>query len=415
MDTRAFLNETLNSRTDRSPPVHFAGREREIGLILARAEGAGTPNAGATVVVQGAPGAGKTALLLEAGRRFEARGEARAIYLGAPWNRSGEGAVLERLAHTAFGAPHAEFRSTQTVTKGANVSARVASGSAARSVATSPADLRDWIGLENRYADEADRATRSLVLVDESQTFEDDAGSLLKALHTQNCFPFLLVCGGLGDTKERLARLGLSRLGNDATIHLGAMTDDDVREAAHQTLQWTVKQSTAPAVRHTSAQLDAWADAIARRSLGWPQHLASHMMGVWKALAATEALELSEDNLSAALGHADAYCAAYYADRLVASGTDPRIALAAHEALAPIPRGATFDGIADIIDQAVAVLPSNSRRRHERAFTDAADCLSRMIHAGLIEVQPDGFSLTSPIPTMTAHLRNAVQRMRELG
>ena len=73
-----------------------------------------------------------------------------------------------------------------------------------------------------------------MILVDECQTFERDAGSLPKALHTQNQFPFLLVCGGLSDTAERLAALGLSRLGNDALIDLGELSIGEARESARQ-------------------------------------------------------------------------------------------------------------------------------------------------------------------------------------
>ena len=69
MDTRAFLKETLNRRTDRSRPVHFAGRLHELDVILSRAEHAQSGSAGSTVVIQGATGAGKSALLDEAARR----------------------------------------------------------------------------------------------------------------------------------------------------------------------------------------------------------------------------------------------------------------------------------------------------------------------------------------------------------
>ena len=71
MDTREFLKDLVRSREDRSAPVRFAGRQDEIGLILSRADRMGDDeSAGLTVIVQGAPGAGKTALLNEVSKRF---------------------------------------------------------------------------------------------------------------------------------------------------------------------------------------------------------------------------------------------------------------------------------------------------------------------------------------------------------
>ena len=238
MDTRGFLKETLNRRTDRSRPVHFSGRLHELDVILSRAEHAQSGGAGSTVVIQGAPGAGKSALLDEAARRFEAAGaDRKATYLGTPWKRAGESLVLERLAREAFAEPEGSFRTTRTV-------------------ATPPVELPDWVGFENRYASRAQEAARTLILVDECQTFENDAGSLLRALHTQNQFPFLLVCGGLSDTAERLASLGLSRLGNDALIDLGKLSIAEARESALQTLAWTLKNADDPPIRHTESQID---------------------------------------------------------------------------------------------------------------------------------------------------------------
>ena len=165
MGTRAFLKETLIRRTDRSRPVHFSGRLHELDVILSRAEHAQSGSAGSTVVIQGAPGAGKSALLDEAARRFEAAGaDRKATYLGTPWKRAGESLVLERIAREAFAEPEGSFRTTQTLAKGASVSAKVATGTRSQTVATPPVDLPDWVGFENRYASRAPEAAHTLVL-----------------------------------------------------------------------------------------------------------------------------------------------------------------------------------------------------------------------------------------------------------
>ena len=72
---------------ERGAPVAFAGREREIDFAISQLEAwrpGTTP--GRTVVAQGAPGAGKTALLGEIARRLPERlPVAAAIYMPTPW------------------------------------------------------------------------------------------------------------------------------------------------------------------------------------------------------------------------------------------------------------------------------------------------------------------------------------------
>ena len=410
MDTRAFLKETLNRRTDRSRPVHFSGRLHELDVILSRAEHAQSGSAGSTVVIQGAPGAGKSSLLDEAARRFTATGaDRKAIYVGTPWKRVGENLVLERLAREAFAEPEDSFRATQTLAKGASVSAKVATGTRSQTVATPPVDLPDWVGFENRYANRTREAARTLLLVDECQTFEDDAGSLLRALHTQNRFPFLLVCGGLSDTSERLATLGLSRLGNDALIELGELSIDEARESAQQTLGWTLENAADPPIRHTEAQIEQWADQLSSESLGWPQHLASYMAGAWHALSATTNLELSETNLGIALDRGRRLCSTYYANRLQAAKTDPRVALAVHIELAD---EGTQAKAYDAIKNAVGKLPEAARAAHEYNHPGGPmDCLSAMLKAGVVSRSPDGIHMRSPIPTMTDYLAQAARQI----
>ena len=408
MDTRAFLKETLNRRTDRSRPVHFSGRLHELDVILSRAEHAQSGAAGSTVVIQGAPGAGKSALLDEAARRFEAAGaDRKAIYMGAPWKRAGESLVLERLAREAFAEDEGSFRTTQTLAKGASVSAKVANGTRSQTVATPTVELADWVGYENRYAGRAREAARTVILVDECQTFEKDAGSLLRALHTQNQFPFLLVCGGLSHTAEHLASLGISRLGDDALVDLGQLSIEEARESALQTLAWTLRNAADPPIRHTESQIERWADQLSSESLGWPQHLASYMAGAWHALSDTTNLELSEANLGTALDQGRRLCSAYYANRLQAAKTDPRVALAVHVELADT---GTQDKAYEAIKNAVGKLPEAARASHEYNHPGGSmDCLTAMLKAGVVSRSPDGIRIRSPTPTMTDYLAQAAR------
>lgn len=403
-DTRAFLEETLSWRKDRSSPVHFAGRASEMAAILSTVANAQPGAAGLTLVVQGAPGSGKTALLREAARRFEAAGNGnRAIYIGDPWPAAANRQTLERIASAAFGIPPGEFRNTETSSRGARMSASVVQASNMRSQTTSPAMLNSWLDFENAFAPRVADCARTLVLVDESQNFED--GTLLRALHTQHTFPFLLVCGGLSNVRDRLMELGISRLSNNAVMHLGSLEGSDAREVALRTLRWTVEQGTVPPIRHTHRQVADWADAIAEASMGWPQHLSSYLTGMWQALAESESVELSSRNMEAALRNGGLLCAAYYADRITAAKVDPRIALAVHQALAGSGLDA-YDRAFEAIEAAVAGLPRSARLAHDHNHpSGTVECLARLLKSGVVETKRDGFSMGSPIPSMTEYLR----------
>ena len=402
-DTRTFLKETLSWRRDRSSPVHFAGRETELDAILATAGSVQSGSAGLTLIVQGAPGSGKTALLREATRRFEAAAQGnRAIYIGDPWPASADRQMLERLAAAALDLPADAFRSTETSTQTGRVSANVVQGGYARSQATVPATLNSWLDFENAYAHRVDDCARTLVAIDESQNFEH--GAFLRALHTQHTFPFLLVCGGLSNTHDQLVALGISRMSNNAILHLGGLDDGAARESAFGTLEWTIAQASAPPIRHTRHEIEHWADAIAAASMGWPQHLSSYMTGTWQALAESESIDLSERNLATALGHGRALCAAYYADRITSAKVDPRIALAVHQALARS-GVAAYDRAFEAIETAVSELPRSAKQAHAHNHPGGTvECLEKLLRSGVIETKPDGFSMGSPIPSLTAYL-----------
>ena len=63
--------------------------------------------------------------------------------------------MLERLAREAFAGPEGSFRTTQTLAKGASVSAKVATGTRSRTVAPPPVEL-PRVGFENRDAGRAE-------------------------------------------------------------------------------------------------------------------------------------------------------------------------------------------------------------------------------------------------------------------
>lgn len=409
MDTRDRLRTFGTPIRDRAAPVHFAGRQDELDHLLVNAW---HPEAGNTMVVQGAPGAGKTSLLREAAARFQAAG-GRALLYDAPWSKAGEDDVIRDIAAAALDLDPGVFSTTEQSAKTAKGSIAGVGGSMTKTVRTPPVELTRWTAFVRRYREVATDSRTVLVLVDECQNLDDDAGELIHALHTQSDFPFTLVCGGLSDTKDKLRDIGVSRLGGDAILRIGALTRDEASESVLNTLHWTLKRCTQPPIRHRDDQVGRWTDELAQASLGWPQHVASYLSGAWRALASAERLDLGDErNLEAALVQGGELCRDYYQGRVDASQTDPAVILAAHAALPA--GGDVFVRVCTAVDEAVERLPAARRGLHRRNHPEGTlECFAKMLKAGVIEERGDE-RLGIPIPSMTAHLEDIIVR-RQAG
>ena len=415
MRTREWLRQQGEFDKDRAPPECFAGRADELATIIRRAA-RNVP--GNTMVLQGAPGAGKTTLLREAASRFAASGSAALFYDG-PWSRDEESGVLRDLARAALGVDAGHFATAATSARSAKDSILGLGGSVTRKTDTPPTELAHWTDFIRHFTGEAADARPVLILVDESQNFEPDAGRLVRALHAQAEFPFTLVCGGLTDTRDKLREIGISRLGADATLRIGALAMDEARESIRGTLSRMIEVCKDPPIGGSVENLDRWTAELASASFGWPQHVASILAGACRALADGERLDLGDErNLTQTLAYGRRLCAAYYEGRIDASRTEASIILAAHRALqggrgseqsaeSPHARDA-FDAVYDAIEQAVENLPKARRARHGDAHPDGTlGCYKAMLKAGVIE-ERDGERLAVPIPSLTAHLERVV-------
>ena len=411
MDTRQWLRDQGTFDKDREAPVYFAGRLAELDKILTRAAKGLSGN---TIIVQGAPGAGKTSLLREAARRFEAAG-GRALFYGSPWSKGAEGGVIQDIALAALDVEADVFATTRTSAVSARGTVGAVGGTVTKSAQSPPIAVPHWTDFARRFADRAPDCRPVLILADESQNFADDAGELVQALHTQAEFPITLACGGLSDTLNRLREIGISRVGGDSILRIGALTKEEATDAIQHAMSWSLEQCMAPRIRHTAAQVEHWAEFLANASLGWPQHLASYLVGAWRALAEAERLDLgAQSNLDAAVAYGDRLCAAYYEGRVAAAQTDPAVILAAHRALQNGPEeGDDLARVADAVDQAVTTLPRVRRELHRNRHPDGTlECYAKMLKAGVLEEAGDGERLRAPIPSLTAYLQDIVDRRR---
>ena len=289
----AFMN-----RGDREDAVFFVGRDHEIGAVerlctrafdLARS---GKAARGATCLFQGAPGAGKTALLLELQYRW----------LGTPATddapaRSGSGAVLPVVVHWSdLGSEETVVRAIlkavdsgldeayrQTRSSDANVSAGVAGWFRAgkRSGQTTSPPALTFVELAEAVASFHGGSWPGPVclMVDEIQATEQGHASVLGRVHEGvPGLPIVPVLAGLGSSEDRLSSLnvGLSRLTARSVHHIGALTHAEAREAVDRML-------AAYRIDRHGKSTD-WPETLATWSEAWPQHLHNSMRALAEGL-----------------------------------------------------------------------------------------------------------------------------------
>ena len=391
---RAFALED-----DRLPPPAFVGRQGIIADIehaVAQAAAGGTAVRGRTRLVFGAPGAGKTALLNELARRWRARAADGDASAPVPVDcQPGDLASPVAFTEAVLSAlvPDSPYDAAKsTTTEGGGGVPGVAGLSVSRT--TSVPSLVDsvragrtpWAAI--REATRPERLTRPVVLlVDEVQNMPGDPGGegrtrLLGEVHDgRHGLPVVAVLGGLGDSKQIMARRGISRFARDAVHSLPLLTEAESGEAVKRFL-----------ARHRVAG-DGEAKALWRRRIaeacnGWPQHLHNYLCGAARALADAGG-DLEHADLDVALAAGDDWRRQYYDARLEGVNADfPAVA----EVVGRIPEsGAAMHRIVEWCREATGTAAQGN------------DLHARMIHDGVLQEMPGGL-VTCPIPSFRRYI-----------
>ena len=384
---RAFALED-----DRLPPRAFVGRQDIIADIehaVTQAAAGGTAVRGRTRLVFGAPGAGKTALLNELARRWRARaadGDASApVPVDCEPGDLTSPVAFTEVVLSALVPDSSVDVAKVTTTEGGGGIPGVAGLSVSRT--TSVPSLVDsvqagrtpWAAV--REATQPERLARPVVLlVDEVQNMPGDPGGdgrtrLLAEIHGgRHGLPVMAVLGGLGDSKQMMARRGISRFARDAVHSLPLLTEAESGEAVKRflALHRVVGDGEAKAL---------WRRRIAEACNGWPQHLHNYLCGVARALADAGG-DLEHADLDVALAAGDDWRRQYYDARLEGVNADfPAVA----EVVGRIPEsGAAMHRIVEWCREATGTAAQGS------------DLHARMIHDGVLQEMPGGL-VTCPI------------------
>lgn len=256
-DVRRAL-ERLAEIGDRAAPVVFAGRAAEFALLESAVRGVQRGENGRTVVVQGVPGVGKTALRDE----FAARSLARDA-------NDGKAVMPVKLNASSLGfKPIAIVEQVDRAFRALDSSDWWAASRAPDSLGVV---LDDYVG--ERLGR---RGSTIALLVDEAQNLQDTptVRAHLEELHNDGAgeTPMMLVCFGLGNTVDRLTDLGLSRLASGHVRTIGVLSNEEARQAVVGTLEDALAGHTFDE-RERSNWINDAANVILEDSGNFPHHL----------------------------------------------------------------------------------------------------------------------------------------------
>jgi len=364
---------------DRGRARFFHGRKRELDGLREVRQHALRSRGGTIFLVQGAPGAGKTALLHECGRHAERDGwRVAAIRNNALYDPA---ALAEQL-----GIPYAEREVTE---RGRAIGGRLRGFIAGGSVKRTKRQTSQHRGPSViQILEGAAGSSGLLLMLDEAQTLDAEADGPHKAVLMQHLTaihngdvgaPVVLLAAGLGISKGVFSRLGVSRFIGRGVIHLGPLAPEAERAVIRD---WLVD---AAGKRGEPRHLTLWTDAIAAECYGWPQHIAFY------TAAAAHWLNNSNGMLTARVP-AEVLAAGregrveYYEGRVEGIKREDRVALA--NMLVTSERGAALERS--------KVLAAFSEHQGP---TVASVTFQHALHKGVVVERRDGrFAL--PIPSM---------------
>ncbi len=319
---------------------------------------------GTTFVIQGAPGAGKSALLGECEKLAQRQG----------WK-------TVKIKPPAFWDPSA-LRDFIGLRKFSITGGSLQIGP--KNIASAAVNV-DWS--RKTILKTLRKGKQPLLLtLDEAQTLgtgnappSDHTGTainVLDAIHNGELdWPVILIAAGLGTTVDAFKSLGISRFEGECLVELGALEKEAERAVLHD---WLKKEGGA------KGDPAAWIDAIARETHGWPQHIVSYVKPALKQLVTDEGA-MTADGLNTVLEAGRNFRLDYYERRADDFSRKQRHSLAKLIMNVPLGEGLDKEDILSSLTQ-------------EYGETEAEKLFNRALHRGVLH-RYQGTHVV-PIPSM---------------
>ena len=350
---------------DRGPAKYFHGRKKVLNDFCSVLQYASNNSWGTCFLVQGAPGAGKSALLHECGLHARAQGWVVAdIGTGVLWNsydllyalaraekKMGRGKVMRFGLRDLFRRRYKSSRPEPTVE---NI---LRDG---RKPLLLTLDEAQRLGAENEFPSQ-----HKATAIDSLQFIHN--GELGR--------PVILLAAGLYGSKRGFAELAVERFAADCFVELGVMGKEAERAVIYD---WLKKAGGA------KGDPTAWINAITQETHGWPQHIMVYVDPALKQLAADKG-EMTAEGLNSVLEAGRRYRSEYYEGRAYALASKQRRILA--KLFADVPLG-------ESITEAAILEPLMQEYGREKARV----LFRRALRGGVLHTQAGGYAV--PVPSM---------------
>ncbi len=367
-----------NIVSDRGPTPYFHGRAQilyDFKDLVRRAKD--TVEGRTTFLIQGAPGAGKTALLdvLSADARAQS------------WNVA---SIKIKDLYDPISMAQSLGESYVTDKQyAANVGIHGLGGGYSRNVA-------GYSSVDGLLKEEAPKEGLILVL-DEAHRMNKIpvdserhtiTGDTLDVIHNGRIGrPVILLVAGLGPTGEAFSSLGISRFKGGCFVELGALGKDSERAVIKD---WLVKEGGA------KGDPTPWIHQIAKKTHGWPQHISGYGDAAAKQIQSDRG-EMTAAGLDVVLRVGAERRETYYRHRAKGIDRKERCSLA---------RLIQTVSINDGLDQR-EIVEFLSREYGE---VEAKDLFKRAVARGVLHSQDEVYSI--PIPSMQTWLISNYARER---
>jgi len=352
---------------DRGPSPFFHGRDDIITTFHRVLSDSISLNAGTTFLIQGAPGAGKTALLDVLSNQASSKGWAVAK-IGVK--------DLYTPASMAQSLDKSYTIDKEYAFKGG---VKFIEGGIVESVAghASSEDILKHLAPESGLILMLDEVQR-LHKIPDDQGIQIAVGDTLEMIHNGKLGkPIMLLAAGLGTSATALNSLGISRIDGDCSVHLGQLNKESESAVI---LDWLTQAGG------VEDDPTIWTESIARQAHGWPQHIISYIKPAVNYLKTSHG-RMTDEGLELILENGAQYRAEYYESRARDIDREWRVALA--RAVKHIPLDSTTTRTVII----------NSLKQIGLAQKEADDLFTQALDKGIID-QRDGGVFGIPIPSM---------------